>query len=169
MGAWVAAETCRDSAMADNVQWALKNEGSKGRILVFAHTGHVLNSKDDGRRWANVASPDRAPLMGYQLRRVFGEGLYIIAMSAATSSGGFRAARPVEDDSIEKVLAAGGLPMMFLDIRSARHDAEMRAWLSEARSIGATVDAHTLITPATAADAFFFVHTLTPARRAAAD
>lgn len=169
IGAWMAAETCRDAAMADNVQWALKNEGVKGRVLVFAHTGHVLNSKDDGRRWANVASPERAPLMGFHLRRMFGDDLYIIAMSAATTSGGFRAAKPVEDDSMEKVLAAGGLPMMFLDIRSARQDAEMHAWLSETRSIGATVDAHTLITPAIAADAFFFVRTLTPACRPAAD
>jgi erythromycin esterase len=54
ISSWVGAMTCRDSAMARNVQWALKNEGRRGRLLVFAHDGHVMSTKEDGGRMANV-------------------------------------------------------------------------------------------------------------------
>jgi erythromycin esterase-like protein len=128
---------------------------------VFAHVGHVMNSKDDGRRMAEVR--EKPPLMGFHLRREYGKDLYIIAMATATTSGGLRAAKPVEADSIESALAGPGLPLMFLDVRMARQNKEAFAWLSTPRGIDANVSAHTLITPSTAVDAFFFVNTLTPA------
>jgi len=34
----------RDLAMADNLQWVQQREGSRGKILFFAHDGHVLTS-----------------------------------------------------------------------------------------------------------------------------
>jgi erythromycin esterase len=154
---------CRDRSMAENVRWALNNEGPNGRLLVFGHNGHVMNAKNDGRRWAKVRK--KPPMMGFHLRRMYGNNLYIIAMTAATTSGGFRAAKPLEEDSIEKTLAGVGLPLMFLDVRMARQSNETLTWLSAQRSVNANVDAHTLITPSTAADAFFFISTLTPAIR----
>lgn len=161
MSAWAPAMAYRDAVMAKNVQWALKNEGQRGRLLVFAHDGHVMSSKDDGRRWAGVS--EKPPMMGLHLRRVYGDDLYVIAMSAATTSGGFRTAKPLEEDSIESTLARAGLPLMFLDVRMARQNTEALTWLSRPRSMIANVDAQTLITPSTAVDAFFFVDTLTPA------
>lgn len=41
--AWQAAGA-RDAAMADNVRWVLDQEGSRGRVLVFAHNAHVKNA-----------------------------------------------------------------------------------------------------------------------------
>ena len=158
---WARLEACRDAAMAENVQWALKNEGRQGRLLVFAHLGHVMNSKEDGRRMAEVR--EKPPLMGFHLRREYGKDLYIIAMATATTSGGLPTAKPVETDSIESALAGLGLPLMFLDVRVARQNKEAFAWLSTPRGIDANVSAHILITPSTAVDAFFFVNTLTPA------
>jgi erythromycin esterase len=133
MSAWVPPIKCRDSAMAENVRWALENEGRQGRLLVFAHNAHVMNWKSDGRRWANVL--EKPSMMGSHLRRVYGKDLYIIAMSCATTSGGFRTATPMKEDS---------------------------TWLTTRRSLNANVDAQSLITPSTAMDAFFFVNTLTP-------
>lgn len=162
IGAWVALLTCRDSAMAENVQWALENEGRQGRLLVFAHNGHVMNSKDDGRRWAKAESRERPPMMGLHLRRVYGKDLYIIAMSSAATSGGLPS-KPVEEDSVESTLVGVGLPLMFLDVRTGRQDKEALTWLSTQRSLNANVSTQSLITPSTAVDAFLFVNTLTPA------
>lgn len=160
IGAWAALLTCRDSAMAKNVQWALENEGRQGRLLVFAHNGHVMNSKDDGRRWAK--SREKPTMMGLHLRRVYGKDLYIIAMSAATTSGGLPA-KPIEEDSIDSTLVGVGLPLMFLDVRMARQNKEALTWLSTRRSMNANVSTQAVITLSTAVDAFFFVNTLTPA------
>jgi erythromycin esterase len=53
---------CRDRAMADNVGWVVENEGSKGRVLVFAHDGHIMNGQEDGPRMARVR--DKPFMMG---------------------------------------------------------------------------------------------------------
>jgi erythromycin esterase len=158
--AWVVTFECRDSAMAQNVQWALGQEGPQGRVLVFAHDGHVMSWKEDGRRWAEASN--RPPMMGLFLRQVYGRDLYIIAMDSATASGGLPS-KPMEDDSIDRALSDVGLPLMFLDIRQARLSKEALSWLSTTRSAFANVSAQSLIVPATAVDAFFFVDNLTPA------
>jgi erythromycin esterase len=165
ISAWAPTMTCRDSAMAENVQWALQNEGRQGRLLIFAHNGHVMNTKDDGRRWANVR--EKPPMMGLHLRRVYGKDLYIIAMSSATASGGLPS-KPIEEDSIDSTLVGLGLPLMFLDVRTGRQNKEVLTWLSMRRSLNANVSAQSLITPSTAVDAFFFVNTLTPAIQSSA-
>ena len=139
----------------------MTNEGRNGRLLVFAHDGHVVNAQDDGRRWAKVR--EKPFMMGSHLRDVYGKDLYIIAMLSATTSGGFRKAKPMEDGSIEKTLAGVGLPLMFLDVRMARQNKGALTWLTQRQAMDANVDAQDLITPATALDAFLFVHTLTPA------
>jgi erythromycin esterase len=158
--AWVVTFECRDSAMAKNVQWALEQEGRQGRLLVFAHDGHVMSWKEDGRRWAEATN--RPPMMGLFLRRVYGKDMYVIAMDSATASGGLPS-QPMEDDSIDRALSDLGLPSMFLDIRRARHSKEAFVWLSTPRGAFANVSAHSLLTPATALDAFFFLDNLTPA------
>ena len=159
--AWIPAVTCRDYGMAENVKWARENEGWQGRLLVFAHDGHVMSWKEDGRRLANVR--EKPPQMGFHLRRVYGKDLYIIAMTSATTSGGLLTAKPLEEDSVESALAGIGLPLMFLDVRRGLQNKEALTWLTTRRSMDANVSAQGLVTPATAVDAFFFVNTLTPA------
>jgi erythromycin esterase len=151
---------CRDRAMADNVRWVVESEGPKGRVLVFAHNGHVMNVKEDGPRWARVR--DKPFMMGFHLRRAFGKRLLIIAMSSATASAGLPTPKAGEDD-IDEALARVGLPKMFLDLRMARQDPAALAWLSGQRFLRA--ESNSLITPSTAVDAFFFVNRLTPAIR----
>ena len=164
MSLWVHATMCRDSRMADNVQWALENEGRQGRLLVFAHDGHVMAAKEDGRRMAEVR--EKPAMMGFHLRRTYGQDLYIIMLVCATTSGGLLTAKPLEEGSIESTLAGVGLPLMFLDIRMARQNKEPLTWLATRRSIDANVSSQTLITLSSAVDAFIFAGTLTPAMAA---
>jgi erythromycin esterase len=158
---WARVEACRDSGMAENVQWAFENEGRQGRLLVFAHNGHVMAAKEDGRRMANV--PEKPPVMGFHLRRAYGKDLYIMLLVCANTSGGLLTAKPLEEGSIESTLAGVGLPLMFVDVRMARENIEALTWLATRRSYNANVSSQTLITLSTAVDAFLFVNTLTPA------
>jgi erythromycin esterase len=50
----------RDVAMAENVRWALEREGPNGRLVVFAHNGHVMNSVLQGGIWSTLQQPPSA-------------------------------------------------------------------------------------------------------------
>ena len=157
---WGAAHACRDAAMADNVQWALENEGPNGRLLVFAHNGHVLNHQWPGSRRSPFK--EKASMMGVHLRRVYGNDLYIISISSVSTSGTLPKPKPIED-SIDDALARVGLPKMFLDLRKARQDSAPFAWLSQPRPLGANLGHYDVATPSTALDAFVFLRDLSPA------
>lgn len=153
----------RDHAMAENVRWAVENEGPGGRLLVFAHDAHVLNWKLAGGIFDAVREPP--VMMGSYLRSVYGKDLVIIATSSAWASAQLPAPEPVED-SIDSVLARIGLPALMLDLSTAPENKAAQAWLSKPQALHANLSSHIMITPATAVDAFYFVDRLTPARGA---
>jgi|KBSSwiStaDraftv2_1062776.scaffolds.fasta_scaffold00907_23 erythromycin esterase len=153
---------CRDHAMAENVGWIVKNEGPKGRVLLFGHDGHIMNVKEESNRMAKVR--DKPFAMGFHLRRAFGKRLLIIAISSASTSGGLPTPHPAVD-GIDDALARVGMPRMFLDLRMARQDPAALAWLSRKHPMMG--ETNSLITPSTAADAFVYVDRLTPAIQSA--
>jgi len=146
---------CRDRAMAENVQWSVENEGRKGRVLVFAHNGHVNDAQD----W----TPEKPYWLGGHLRRMYGKSLFIIATSSATTSGGLETHEPLEEDTIDFTLARVGMPLFFLDLRMAPHDSAAFAWLATEHRLHQNIVNHMRITPSTAVDAFVFLGGLTPA------
>jgi erythromycin esterase len=154
------AIAARDHAMAENVRWAVENEGPNGRVIVFAHNGHVMNWKQDGGIWADIR--EKPLMMGSHLRRAYGKSLLIIATSSATASAGLPTPEPI-GDSIDEALARVGLPTMILDLRTARQSTGAFAWLSTQHPLHSNISTHDLITPSTAVDVFFFVDRLTPA------
>jgi erythromycin esterase len=80
--AWRAVNA-RDAAMAENVLWALGQEGPGGRLLVVAHNVHVQGTPAVAGPWAAF---ERMPTaMGQHLRASLGDGLVIIGMSDAAS------------------------------------------------------------------------------------
>jgi erythromycin esterase-like protein len=162
MNLWARASACRELAMAENVQWALKNEGRQGRVLVFAAGSHVMGAKEDGRRMANVL--EKPPMMGFNLRRIYGKDLYIVLMVSANSAGFQVPTKLLEEGSIESTLAGVGLPLMFLDVRPAQQDKKALEWLSTPRSVMANISSQALIPLLNAVDAFVFADALTPAR-----
>jgi len=151
---------CRDQAMAENVRWVVGNEGPKGRVLVFAHNGHIMNSKLDGGAWAGMQ--EKPLMMGAHLRRLFGKSLLIIATSSASASAGLPQPEPLAD-SIDDALARVGRPRMYLDLRPARRDTAAFAWLSMQHPLRANIETHDLITPSSAVDVIVFLGRLTPA------
>jgi erythromycin esterase len=157
----VRGYSARDSAMADNVRWTLESEGPDGRLFVFAHNVHVMNSPVEGGIWSALQPPPSA--LGKLLRATFGRDLVVVGASAGTTSGGLPAME-ADPASLDAVLARVGLPRFIVDLRSARDEPPVFAWLSMRRSLHANLKTHVAITPATAFDALFYVGTLTPAR-----
>ena len=73
----------RDAAMAENVLWALRQEGTAGRILVITHKAHVQLAPVADGPWDAF---ERMPTsMGQYLRASLGKSLVVVGMSAATS------------------------------------------------------------------------------------
>lgn len=160
--AWRAMNV-RDAGMADNVRWVLEREGADGRVLVFAHNAHIMNAGVEGGPWSSLERPPYA--MGRHLRQALGAGLVIIGTSSAQNGAGFPAALP-ESGSLDAALARVGAPRFLLDLRAARADRAVAAWLAERRALRANFATHLTLSPSAAFDALLFIDTLTPAHTA---
>jgi erythromycin esterase len=151
----------RDAAMADDVRWVLEREGSTGRVLVFAHNGHVMNAPQAGEIWRSLERPPTA--MGQHLRSALGADLVIIGVSSAENGAGLPTGS-LEPGSLDAALSHLGLPLFLLDLRAARSDRAVAAWLAERRQLRTNFTKSLTVSPSVAFDAILFVNKLTPAR-----
>jgi erythromycin esterase len=148
------ASQARDSGMAENVRWALEREGAAGRLVIFAHNGHVMNSSVEGGIWSAYRQPPLA--MGKFLRAALGRDLVII--------GGTSGVAPTAKDSaeVDEVLSRVGVPRFILDLRGA-NDGTLD-WLSERHTIRANGSTVNIVTGRSAFDAVYYVDRLTASR-----
>lgn len=152
------ADEARDAAMADNVRWALEQEGARGRLLVFAHDGHIANAPTEGGIWSVYARPPKA--MGQHLKAVLGAAMAIIPiLSPADDPRGRAGGRPGELDG---ALAQVGGDRFALDLRG---ESAEQAWLTRPRSMRVNFDTEAVLVPSEAFDAVIFLRALTPADR----
>lgn len=129
----------RDLAMADNAGWLLDQLPAGGKIVLWAHNGHVSASTTE--------------TMGGALRSKFGAAMVVMGFSFAegsfnaigvsgssyTPAGPHRINAP-KYDSYEEYFLAGGMPRFFLDLRTRAARADTPSWLigpRNALSIGA--------------------------------
>jgi erythromycin esterase len=132
----------RDYFMAENARWLLDQAGPNGKIVLWAHNGHVstLNLRMGNylRSW-----------YGDQMV-VFGFDFYLGSFNAVPSHGGipsgsltaFRAENPYSD-SYEYVFRGSNIPRFFLDMRDPSSPPAVGSWIlgpRQFRSIGATYD-----------------------------
>ena len=154
------ADAARDAAMAANVRWVIEREGPKGRILLFAHNGHVMNARTRGGIWSVYAQAPAA--MGKHLRTALGKRLLIMPISGASGGPALSANTP-EFGSLDSVLSKAGHGHFLLDLRIARKDAPASVWLAQTQTLRANFNTENLIAPASAFDAIVFFYRLTPA------
>lgn len=155
--------SARDVAMADNVRWVLSREGAAGRVLVFAHNQHVKNAPTEGGLWGTLERPPNA--MGQYLRGAPGDDVVIIGMSSARGAAGPVTAAS-DASSLDAALARVGVPRFLVDLRPARADAAVSAWLARRRALGANFDTHMIVAPGDAFDVLVFIAALSAARTA---
>jgi erythromycin esterase len=157
--AWELVET-RDASMADNVRWILEQEGPRGRVLVFAHNGHVMNSPFRGGVWNAFAKPPNS--LGVHLRSSLKNSLVTIVTSSATNGPGLPSV-PLDSTSLDAALARVGPPRFVIDLRAGRNNPMARAWLAQERPLRANFTMHMSVIPSSAFDVVVFVNTLTAA------
>ncbi len=160
-----ANQVPRDRSMAENVKWIL-DHNPQAKIVLWAHNGHVATT---GFSYAT---------MGSALRRMYGEEMVVLGFAfnqgsfqaVSQGGGGLKnfAVPPARPETMDGTLAAAGIPLFALDLRSAP------AWFAQprgSRQIGAVYpegDPYAFvanIVPKDAFDALFFVETTTAARK----
>lgn len=151
----------RDAALAENVQWVLEQEGTEGRILVFAHNAHVKNAPTEGGIW-NYDQPPNA--MGQYLKSVLGKDLVIFGTSSAKNAPGFPQGT-LDPDGLDAALAGLGSSRFLLDLRMAATDAAASQWLAQKRAWRAHFTGSLNVSVGGACDVIFFTETLSPAHR----
>lgn len=132
----------RDRSMAENIRWILDHEGPGAKMVVWAHNGHVATQNQYGVEW-----------MGSHLRKSFGSEMVVFGF--AFNQGGFQAVEmpfatgkglrpfdvsPAPEGSLDATLAAAGLQIAAIDLRSLPKDGVVAKWFGEpkqTRSIGA--------------------------------
>jgi erythromycin esterase len=126
----------RDRAIADNIEWILRQQGPGGKLLVFAATYHISA--------APVTTPDSLPypVAGTYLRERLGDGLVTIGNVQGGGSAGCGEVRPVRaaaasPQSLIRLLGRLRLPFFVLDVRTAGGGAA--AWLDRPQQVGQSV------------------------------
>jgi erythromycin esterase len=129
----------RDLAMADNAKWILDQLPAGGKIVLWAHNGHVSTSS--------------SATMGWALREMFGQAMVVMGFSFAqgtfnavgmsgstyTPLGPHTVSGP-KYDSYEEYFFASAMPRFFLDLRNRSTMSDTPSWVSGPRnalSIGA--------------------------------
>jgi erythromycin esterase-like protein len=130
-----ANQVSRDASMAANIKWIL-DQSPKAKIVLWAHNGHVGTTRGS---------------MGSELRKIYGDQMVIFGFGF--NQGGFQAVQqggaeglkdftvpPTPTGSLDATLAATGIPLFALDLRTAPKTGPVADWLAAAhgtRSIGA--------------------------------
>jgi erythromycin esterase len=135
----------RDEAMADNAEWLLDQLPPNGKVVLWAHNGHVQTTGSSGSR-----------SMGSALRNTFNQEMVVVGFDFAR--GSFNAygqtgstitaltthtvAEPPQY-SYEDYFLSAGLPRFLLELRGRDQRADTPPWLAGPalmRSIGAVYD-----------------------------
>jgi erythromycin esterase len=166
----------RDKAMAENVGWILENEGPQGKMVVWAHNGHVARDPHGifggaivsmGMHLARRFDPDLL-VIGF----AFGEGAFQAVVKEEGNRRPIRAVTvgPAPDETLDAVLARTGIPVFMVDLRHA--DKDVAQYLQEpqiTREIGAFFtdpeDMCKKVVPKARYDVLAFIANTTGARR----
>jgi len=166
-----AASDFRDQSMAENIRWiADHNPGAK--IIVWAHNAHVSKSYSNGRSLGGLLHSSLGPqIMNFGF--AFDQGSFR-AVDVANQSGVHPfTVGPAPEGTLDAALAATGIPIFALDLRTLPKDGPVAAWFAQphqTRDIGAdfsdaSAPKHwTSDSGPSAFDAILFVNTTTSAR-----
>lgn len=153
-----------DTAMADNLLWALQEEGHDGKILVFAHNGHVRKGPEGGDYVFTA--------MGEHLRAVLGSEYFVIGTTFHDGQTGLpgkiRTLPPSDPATRTGVLAKLGMSNYALDLDGAAMNPQIAAWWSRTASFrvnGGYAD----LSPLDCFDALIFIRRLSPVRTLAVE
>jgi erythromycin esterase len=145
----------RDAAQAQQLRWALEQEGKHGRIFLFAYNGHI-------RTAPYTVSDPKFTSMGEHLRASLGADLFAIG-SAFGAKRGFPgvSSQASAPDSVNGLLEAVGPSTFFLDLRQLPATGPASDWWRRPRPLQSPEFINQL-SASTAFDALIFTEAATP-------
>jgi len=137
----------RDELNVDNVNWIIENLLDNGKVIIWAHNGHVGNCYLDD-------AGSEAKMLGSRLKEQYGDDYYVIATEFyngrfyawdrceghAYTFWVHSAALP-DETSYAYYFHGAGIPIFFLDLRHTDYTVEAAKWLlgpMKLRFIGAS-------------------------------
>jgi len=157
-----AAADIRDRAQADNVAWILDQEGSDGKVLLFASRYHMSKAPVTTRWWSAAdAGPRTQQVAGTLLRQRLGAQLVTIGHLTGSKAdcGGDSRQRLTTSLSLDVIAGLVGPPRYLLDLRSA--PGAVARWLDQEHTLGQGQEAFT-VNPYRAFDLLFYLDRRTP-------
>lgn len=154
-----AASDVRDRAQADNLEWIVGQQGSAGKILVYASRYHLSTAPLSSAWWSQQHAT-----AGTYLRRRFGNRLVTIGNLIGSGEFGDGAsghsAIEAPPESIDGIAKEVGKPLFLLDLRLA--PIPIARWLSEEHQFGGGSEALRMSVSG-AFDVLFYVDRVRPA------
>jgi erythromycin esterase len=149
----------REFAMADNLLWVQQREGSRGKILFFAHDGHIQTAVPPVSPAHPMQPNVRYRPAGEYLRSALGRDLVVIGTYFGHGAG-FPAGRVAPPDAagMDGMLSSLSMPVFVMDLHELPGGGPLYQWFHmphEARM-------NAPITPVVAYDAILFIETITP-------
>ncbi|WP_380872417.1 erythromycin esterase [Sphingomonas sp. DBB INV C78] len=155
------ADAVRDTAMADNLEWVLEQEGKTGRVLLFAHNGHIVNAPTRGGIWSIYRHPPKS--MGQHLRVSLKQSIMILGTSAGRNGPGL----PPDDreaGTVDRALEATGIEHFLLDLRAGT-ESSAAGWIEQEQTLRSNFTSENIIVPESAIDAVVFFERLNATRQ----
>ena len=159
-GAYGAAvqSIVRDTVMAENVHWVLRQEGEQGKVVLFEHNGHVMNEM------MTIVFGHPLTMMGQHLKASLGANMVVLVTANARLKGLSSQDGQFDASSLNAALAQVGPKNFFLDFRWADADTAVapvlkRPWLLRG------VPRFEPMVPRTAADGIVYMDQVNPVKR----
>lgn len=157
----------RDRAIADNVVWVLEREGANGRVVLWAHNGHLQKDKvrPEDPAWGVSAPLTRG---GEYLDSRLGRDYVNVGFSYydGASSGWMSYLRGVGESaacgSLDAELSRADFPTFVVDLRRVPRG-PVASWFGELRP-QRNESGYTRLSPLRAWDTVLHVRRITPAR-----
>jgi erythromycin esterase-like protein len=157
-----AATDVRDRSQADNLEWIVRQEGSFGKVLIYASRFH-LSATPVKTAWSLPPGSGQT-VAGIYLRRRHGAKLVtignLIRCGAYSEDGLEQTLEPAPAESVDALAGEVGAPLFLLDLRTA--PATVAHWLDKEHVIGSGQNTFRL-DMWQAFDVLFHVDTVSPA------
>ena len=151
----------RDRAMADNLLWELEREGPEGRIVLWAHNGHL-------QKTPLVYGDMNMTRLGGFLDSMIGDDYVSVGFTYYQGADSGWASyqtdipNPPRPGSLDEAMARVGLPMFVLDLRSVPREGLAYEWLNQLRGHRISVPEYIQLNPLQAWDALFYIDRISP-------
>lgn len=156
----------REVAIADNLKWVLDREGSRSRVIFYAHDEHVKTHATHPLPHYSWEHGENLLPAGVYARSLLGADLVVIGTYFGNAEG-FPAANhvlPANSQTMDGVFKSLHRPSFLIDLRDLPKAGALAEWFGQAHETrsGNSGNQITLIRPKQAYDAILFIGRLTP-------